>query len=103
MSQDPVLFVGSVRENLDPFSQESDEVLWEALEKVNLHIYVNAMPDCESETKDVVNSQTNSTLNPINGRYSNYGDLSKKMISEKGGNLSVGQRQLLCLARAIVR
>ncbi|KAF2894428.1 hypothetical protein ILUMI_11735 [Ignelater luminosus] len=72
--QEPVLFSGTMRKNLDPFDEYTDEVLWRALEEVEL--------------KEVVD------------------DLSlglNSKISEGGTNLSVGQRQLVCLARAIVR
>ncbi|XP_060872658.1 probable multidrug resistance-associated protein lethal(2)03659 isoform X2 [Metopolophium dirhodum] len=72
--QEPVLFSGTMRKNLDPFDEYSDHVLWKALDEVEL--------------KDVVDDLSDG--------------LNSK-ISEGGSNLSVGQRQLVCLARAIVR
>jgi ABC-type multidrug transport system fused ATPase/permease subunit len=100
--QDPVLFSGTVRSNLDPFDQHSDAELRDALERVHLiHSDASrsgtATPDPSSSSLPsgiTTPTATNTNLNIFTSLTSR--------ISEGGLNLSQGQRQLLCLARAIV-
>ncbi|KAK7413238.1 hypothetical protein QQX98_007897 [Neonectria punicea] len=95
--QDPVLFSGTVRSNLDPFDDNADEELRDSLARVHLVDSQPATPANELATAPT--SAATSTLAPKNTNI--FRSLSSP-ISESGGNLSQGQRQLLCLARAIV-
>ncbi|KAI1414944.1 putative ATP-binding cassette transporter protein [Hypoxylon sp. FL1857] len=98
--QDPVLFSGTVRSNLDPFDNHTDAELFDSLARVHL------ISENESESANGTASSTGtSTPSSTSGRKKKNTNIFRNLlspISEGGLNLSQGQRQLLCLARAIV-
>lgn len=90
--QDPVLFSGTIRSNLDPFDERSDAELLDALKRVHLIPSTGDSTPLPEATAAAVDVDTNKNI---------FKSLSTP-ISPSGLNLSQGQRQLLCLARAIV-
>lgn len=104
--QDPVLFSGTVRSNLDPFDEYGDSELYDALARVHL---IASSDDDATLTSQVASprqpggtgSTTPDTATVQQANTNVFTSLSAP-ISEGGLNLSQGQRQLLCLARAIV-
>lgn len=100
--QDPVLFSGTVRSNLDAFDEHGDAELYDALERVHLIRGTGNVSRGEfSASSAAATTDAPSSLGSSDLNSNIFSNLSSR-ISEGGLNLSQGQRQLLCLARAIV-
>jgi ABC-type multidrug transport system fused ATPase/permease subunit len=101
--QDPVLFSGTVRSNLDAFDEHTDSELRDALARVHLISATEAeiMNGTGSHTPTQTQTPT-GTSSPNQNKNTNPFTSLSSPITEGGLNLSQGQRQLLCLARAIV-
>lgn len=87
--QDPTFFRGTVRSNLDPFNEHTDAELWNALGQSHLMDANNATNDKSQESEKDGSSMSKITLDGP--------------VDEEGSNYSLGQRQLLAFARAMVR
>ncbi|KIM84372.1 hypothetical protein PILCRDRAFT_96946 [Piloderma croceum F 1598] len=88
--QDPLLFSGTLRSNLDPFGVHDDAVLWDALKRSSL---VEAIKDTSLDLpQDASGAGT-----PVN-RFT-----LDSPVEDEGNNLSIGQRSLVSLARALVK
>ncbi|PKY00275.1 P-loop containing nucleoside triphosphate hydrolase protein [Aspergillus campestris IBT 28561] len=96
--QDPTLFHGTIRSNLDPFNEHTDLELWSAMRKAHL-VAQDSPKDIPSASFSAATSST-SSVPP--GQTRNHLHLDTT-VDKEGLNFSLGQRQLMALARALVR
>ncbi|CAG8658361.1 29234_t:CDS:10, partial [Racocetra persica] len=95
--QDPVLFNGTIRSNLDPFNEHNDLELWNALRRV--HLIKSSNPTFEKEPEELEDIHSISDL-----KSSKQEPITLNLpVTENRANFFQGQRQLIALARTLVR
>eukprot|EP00928_Gymnodinium_smaydae_P039135 TRINITY_DN26803_c0_g3_i1.p1 TRINITY_DN26803_c0_g3~~TRINITY_DN26803_c0_g3_i1.p1 ORF type:complete len:1351 (-),score=174.93 TRINITY_DN26803_c0_g3_i1:204-4199(-) len=99
LPQDPVLFSGSLRFNLDPLAECSDAIIWRALQRSHLARHAQALALASASGS----GSGDGDVEPETAGSPSIAACLDTIVAEKGENFSLGQRQQACLARALLR
>eukprot|EP00484_Ammonia_sp_Unknown_P014174 CAMPEP_0197081528 /NCGR_PEP_ID=MMETSP1384-20130603/214680_1 /TAXON_ID=29189 /ORGANISM="Ammonia sp." /LENGTH=341 /DNA_ID=CAMNT_0042520423 /DNA_START=739 /DNA_END=1765 /DNA_ORIENTATION=+ len=102
--QDPVLFSGSLKFNLDPFGEYTDDEVWDVLKKIKMFEFV----DEKAEKLEYMVAEL-AVISPLDRKIKMFEFVDEKaekleyMVAESGSNFSAGQKQLICIGRALLK
>lgn len=94
--QEPVLFTGTIRKNLDPFAERSDDVLWDILRRSEILSEEEILVE-RAKTEGKAGGTVKAETEHLHKFHLD------QVVTDEGANYSVGERQLISFARALVR